>query len=83
MPYVLEVDTSGVATGEVLSQRQGPKTILHLVAFSSQKMCRKKNYVVVDRELLAIKTTLEEWRYLVESAAHPIMIFGSQNPGTP
>lgn len=28
-----------------------------------------------DQELLAIKFTLEEWRYLLEGAAHPILIF--------
>lgn len=28
-----------------------------------------------DRELLAIKATLEEWRYLLEGAAHPILVY--------
>lgn len=28
-----------------------------------------------DRELLAIKSALEEWRYLLEWVAHPILIF--------
>lgn len=37
LPYVLEVDASEVATGAILSQRQGPKALLHPVAFSSRK----------------------------------------------
>lgn len=32
-------------------------------------------YDVGDWELLAIKVALEEWRYLLEDAAHPIIIF--------
>lgn len=64
-PYVLEVDASEVATGAILSKRQGPKALLHPIAFSSQKMSQpERNYDVRDRELLAIKTALEEWRYL-------------------
>lgn len=76
LPYVLEVDASEVATGAILSQRQGPKALLHPVAFFSRKMSPpERNYDVGDRELLAIKSALEEWRYLLEGAAHPIMIF--------
>ena len=76
LPYILEVDASEVATGAILSQRQGPKSLLHPVAFFSRKMTQpERNYDVGDRELLAIKTALEEWRYLLEGVAHPIMIF--------
>lgn len=75
-PYVLEVDASEIATGAILSQRQGPKAILHPVAFASRKLSPPElNYDVGDRELLAIKFALEEWRYLLEGALHPIMIF--------
>lgn len=67
---------SEVATGAVLLQRQGPKSLLHTVAFSSQKMSQpKRNYDVGDQELFAIKTALEDWRYLHEGATHSIMIF--------
>lgn len=55
LPYILEVDASEVATGAVLSQRLGPKSLLHPVAFSSRKMSQpERNYDVGDRELLAI-----------------------------
>ena len=76
LPFVLEVDASETATGAILSQRQGPKALLHPVAFASRKLSSpERNYDVGDRELLAIKFALEEWRYLLEGASHSIMIF--------
>ncbi|XP_073491307.1 uncharacterized protein [Aquarana catesbeiana] len=76
LPFVLEVDASEIAVGAVLSQRQGPKALLFPVAFFSRKLSSsERNYDVGDRELLAIKAALEEWRYLLEGAVHPVLIF--------
>ena len=76
LPYLLEVDASEVAVGAVLSQRQGTKDLIHPIAFFSRKLSSaERNYDVGDRELLAIKAALEEWRYLLEGAVHPILIF--------
>lgn len=76
LPYILEVDASESAVGAILSQRQGPKALMHPVAFFSKKLGpSERNYDVGDRELLAIKSALEEWRYLLEGATHPILIF--------
>ena len=76
LAFVLEVDASENAVGAILSQRQGPKSLLHPVAFFSKKLNpSERNYDVGDRELLAIKAALEEWRYLLEGASHPILIF--------
>ncbi|XP_077306266.1 uncharacterized protein LOC143925677 [Lithobates pipiens] len=76
LPYILEVDASEVAVGAVLSQRQGPKSLLYPVAFFSRKLSEaERNYDVGDRELLAIKAALEEWRYLLEGASHPILVY--------
>lgn len=62
--------------GAILSQRAEPTAILHPVAFFSRKLTpSEKNYDVGDRELLAIKLALEEWRYLLEGAGHPIIIY--------
>lgn len=75
LPYILEVDASEDAVGAILSQRQGPKSLLHPVAFFSKKLnSSEKKYDVEDRELLAIKAALEEWHYLL-GALHPILIF--------
>ncbi|XP_073465040.1 uncharacterized protein [Aquarana catesbeiana] len=76
LPFVLEVDASESAVGAILSQRQGTKALLYPVAFFSRKLSSaERNYDVGDRELLAIKSALEEWRYLLEGAAHPILIY--------
>ena len=76
LPFILEVDASETAVGAILSQRQGPKALLHPVAFASRKLNPpERNYDVGDRELLAIKFALEEWRYLLEGAVHSIVIF--------
>lgn len=76
LSYVLEVDASENAVGAILSQRQGAKSLLHPLAFFSRKLsASEKNYDVGDRELLAIKAALEEWRYLLEEASDPILIF--------
>lgn len=49
---------------------------MHPVAFFPRKLgLSEKNYDVGDRELLVIKSALEEWQYLLEGAAHPILIF--------
>lgn len=72
---MLEVDASEVTIGAVISQRQGPKDLLHPVAFFSRKLSpAERNYDVGDRELLAIRVALGEWRYLLEGAAHPILV---------
>lgn len=52
------------------------KGLLHPVAFFSHKLsAAERNYKVRDREHLVIKEALEEWRYLLEGAAHPILIY--------
>lgn len=49
---------------------------MHPVGFFSRKLSSaERNYDVGDRELLAIKVVLEEWRYLLEGAAHPVLIY--------
>lgn len=76
LPYILEVDASEIAVRAVLSQRQGPKALSHPVAFISRKLSEaERNYDVGDQELLAIKAALEEWRYLLDGAAHLILIY--------
>lgn len=49
---------------------------MHPVAFfSCQLSPAERNYDVGDQELLAIKVALEEWRYLIKGATHPILIY--------
>ncbi len=73
-PFVVEVDTSEVCVGAILSQR-GEDGKLHPCAFRSRRLSdAERNYPRGDRELLAVKLTLEEWRHWLEGAQHPFQV---------
>ncbi|KAL0204031.1 hypothetical protein M9458_002049, partial [Cirrhinus mrigala] len=68
-PFVVEVDASDVGVGAVLSQR-GPDEKLHPCSFFSRKFNpTQQRYGVGDRELLAIKWALEEWRHWLQGGS--------------
>ncbi len=70
LPFIVEVDASTTGVGAVLSQQQGTPPRLHPCAFFSRKLSpAEKNYDIANRELLAIKLALEEWRHWLEGAA--------------
>ncbi|CAM4706099.1 unnamed protein product [Leuciscus chuanchicus] len=75
LPFLVEVDASTNGVGAVLSQRQGTPSRLHPCAFFSRKLSpAEQNYDVGNRELLAIKLALEEWRHWLEGANHPFQV---------
>ncbi|KAI4890447.1 hypothetical protein NFI96_003606 [Prochilodus magdalenae] len=75
-PFIVEVDASDVGVGAVLSQRSGIPNKLHPCAFYSHRLTpAERNYDVGDRELLAIKLALEEWRHWLEGAEHPFVVW--------
>ncbi|KAK3549109.1 hypothetical protein QTP70_032424 [Hemibagrus guttatus] len=74
-PFVVEVDASTTEVGAVLSQQQGNPSRLHPCAFFSYKLNpAERNYDIGNRELLAIKLALEEWRHWLEGARHPFLV---------
>ncbi|KAL0166731.1 hypothetical protein M9458_038575, partial [Cirrhinus mrigala] len=74
-PFTVEVDTSTIEVGAVLSQAVGESSLLHPSAFYSRKLTlAEQNYDVGSRELLAIKLALEEWCHWLEGATHPFTI---------
>uniref|UniRef100_A0A8C6VUD0 Gypsy retrotransposon integrase-like protein 1 n=1 Tax=Nothobranchius furzeri TaxID=105023 RepID=A0A8C6VUD0_NOTFU len=74
-PFVVEVDASEVGAGAVLSQR-GPDSKIHPCAYFSCKFSpTQSNYGVGDRELLAIKWALEEWRQWLLGTSDPFTIW--------
>ncbi|XP_029114156.1 uncharacterized protein lrfn4b, partial [Scleropages formosus] len=76
LPFVVEVDASESGVGTVLSQRQGKPVKLYPCALFSRKLsAAERNYDIGNRELLAIKLALEEWRHWLEGAQHPFLVF--------
>ncbi|KAK3557959.1 hypothetical protein QTP86_004642 [Hemibagrus guttatus] len=74
-PFVVELDASSSGLGAVLSQRHGNPGRVHPCAFYSRKLTTAEvNYDVGNRELLAIKAALEEWRHWLEGARHPFQV---------
>ncbi|KAL0147695.1 hypothetical protein M9458_057004 [Cirrhinus mrigala] len=75
LPFLVEVDASCTGVGAVLSQRQGQPPKTFPCAFFSHKLSpAERNYDVGNRELLAIKLALQEWRHWLEGAQHPFII---------
>ncbi|KAK3571260.1 hypothetical protein QTP86_005974 [Hemibagrus guttatus] len=75
LPFVVVVDASSNGLGAVLSQRHGEPGKLHPCAYYSRKLTAAEcNYDVGNRELLAIKAALEEWRHWLEGACHPFQV---------
>jgi len=72
--FIVETDASNFAIGAVLSQEFDGQ--LHPVAFMSKSLTNcQRNYPIYDKELLAIKAALEEWRHYLEGARHQFLIY--------
>ncbi|KAK3548422.1 hypothetical protein QTP70_012843 [Hemibagrus guttatus] len=75
LPFMVEVDASSKGLGAVLSQHHGEPGKLHPCAYYSRRLTAAEcNYDVGNRELLAIKAALEEWRHWLEGARHPFQV---------
>lgn len=62
--------------GQYCLNVKGAKAKLHLVTFFSSKLSpAEKNYDIGDHKLLAIKSALEERRFLLQGAAYLVLIY--------
>ncbi|KAK3505639.1 hypothetical protein QTP70_004727 [Hemibagrus guttatus] len=74
-PFIVEVNASMTGVEAVLSQQQGSPSRHHLCTFFSRKLNpAERNYDIGNRELLAVKLALEEWRHWLERAKHPFLV---------
>lgn len=74
--FIVEVDASETGVGAVLSQRFDPDGRLYPCAFFSRRLSpAEKNYDVGNRELLAVKMALEEWRHWLEGAEQQFLVW--------
>ena len=73
-PFIVETYASNFAVGAILSQEFDGQ--LHPIAYISTSLTKsQKNYQIYDKELLAIKVALEEWRHYLEGARHQFIIY--------
>lgn len=73
--YIVEVDASNFGLGCILSQYDS-NNILRPISFHSRSLSSaERNYVIGDKELLALKVALEEWRHYLEQAKHPVLVY--------
>ncbi|KAI3366348.1 hypothetical protein L3Q82_000508 [Scortum barcoo] len=76
LQFVVEVDASNEGVGAVLSQRSATDNCIHPCAFLSSKLTpAERNYDVGNKELLAIKVALKEWRHWLEGAEQPFIVW--------
>ncbi|XP_023806908.1 uncharacterized protein LOC105356774 isoform X2 [Oryzias latipes] len=73
--FIVEVDASDTGIGAILSQRSQDNKVHPCAFFSRRLSSAEKNYDVGDRELLAIKDALEEWRHWLEGSETPFVVF--------
>ncbi|KAG1956972.1 retrotransposable element [Pimephales promelas] len=74
--FVVEVDASEVGVGAVLSQRASSDDKLHPCAFFSHRLSpAERNYDIGNRELLAVKLALDEWRHWLEGSGVPFIVW--------
>ncbi|KAL0190884.1 hypothetical protein M9458_013582, partial [Cirrhinus mrigala] len=74
--FVVEVDASEVGVGAVLSQRASSDDKMHPCAFFSHRLSTAEcNYDIGNRELLAVKLALEEWRHWLEGSGVPFIVW--------
>ncbi|XP_034083100.1 uncharacterized protein LOC117553325 [Gymnodraco acuticeps] len=76
LQFVVEVDTSDLGVGAILSQRSSQDHRLHPCAYFSRRLTpAERNYDVGNRELLAVVLALQEWRHWLEGSVCPFIIW--------
>ncbi len=67
---------SEVGVGAILSQRSPSDNKVHPCTFFSHRLTpSERNYDIGNKELLAVKLALEEWRHWLEGAGVPFLVW--------
>ena len=70
--FIVEVDASDTGVGAILSQRLAGDAKVHPCAFYLHRLSAAEiNYDIGNKELLAVKLAIEEWRQWLEGAQVP------------
>src|SRR5882724_8636286 len=70
--FQLEMDASDYNYGTILSQQLDDRHWLPVAYMSKQMLLAEHNYVIYDKELLAIIEALKLWRHYLEGSPHPL-----------
>ena len=74
--FSVEVDASITRVGAILSQRLAGDSKVHPCAFYSHRLSpAEQNYDIGNKELLAVKLAIEEWRQWLEGAQVPFQVW--------
>ena len=74
-PFHIECDASNFATGAVLSQLT-PDVKWHPCAYISKLLSpTEHNYLIYDKELLAVVQAFEAWRHYLEGAKNLVDVW--------
>ena len=74
--FIFEVDASNTGVGAVLSQRSAGDAKVHPCAFYSHRLSpAERNYDIGNKELLAVKLAIEEWRQWLEGSQVPFQVW--------
>ena len=74
--FIVEVDASNTGVGAILSQCSAGDAKVHPCAFYSHRLSpAEQNYNIGNKELLAVKLAIEEWRQWLEGAQVPFQVW--------
>ena len=74
--FIVEVDTSNTGVGAILSECSAGDSKVHPCAFYSYRLSpAEQNYDIGNKELLAVKLAIKEWRQWLEGAQVPFQVW--------